>query len=157
MQQEEYLKDKINELAWKIKNKNIRDLERGNEFNRGHQTGSNLVKHENGDLLADSHNISNRLKNYFSQLLNVHNVSDVRQIEVHTAEPLVLYPSLFECEIAVLQISKSINRQLVIKFWQNLFKQGVKHYGLRSTNSFILFEIRKNCLISGRSPLKKTP
>jgi hypothetical protein len=32
------------------------------------------VKDENGDLLADSHNILNRWKNYFSQLLNVHNV-----------------------------------------------------------------------------------
>jgi hypothetical protein len=30
------------------------------------------VKDENGDLLADSHNILNRWKNYFSQLLNVH-------------------------------------------------------------------------------------
>jgi hypothetical protein len=40
------------------------------------------VKDENGDLLADSHNIFNRWKNYFSQLLNVHNVSDVRKIEV---------------------------------------------------------------------------
>jgi hypothetical protein len=39
------------------------------------------VKDENGDLLADSHNILNRW-NYFSHLLNVHNVSDVRQIEV---------------------------------------------------------------------------
>jgi hypothetical protein len=47
------------------------------------------VKDENGDLLADSHNILNRWKNYFSQLLNVHSVSDVRQIEVHTAESLV--------------------------------------------------------------------
>jgi hypothetical protein len=47
------------------------------------------MKDENGDLLADSHNILNRWKNYFSQLLNVHNVSDVRQIKVHTAELLV--------------------------------------------------------------------
>jgi hypothetical protein len=47
------------------------------------------VKDENGNLLADSHNILNRWKNYFPQLLNVHNISDVRQIEVHTAEPLV--------------------------------------------------------------------
>jgi hypothetical protein len=45
------------------------------------------VKDENGDLLADPHNILNRWKNYFSQLLNVHRVSDVRQIEIHTAEP----------------------------------------------------------------------
>jgi hypothetical protein len=35
----------------------------------------------------------NRWKNYFSQLLEVHNVSDIRQIEVYTAEPLVPGPS----------------------------------------------------------------
>jgi hypothetical protein len=40
------------------------------------------VKAENGDLLADYHNILCRWKNYFSQLLNVHNGSDVRQMEV---------------------------------------------------------------------------
>jgi hypothetical protein len=44
------------------------------------------VKDDNGDMLADSHSILNRWKNCFSQLFNVHNVSDVRQIEVHTAE-----------------------------------------------------------------------
>jgi hypothetical protein len=38
------------------------------------------VKDENGDMLADSKNILNT-KNYFSQLLNVHRVTDVRQIE----------------------------------------------------------------------------
>ena len=27
--------------------------------------------------------------NYFSQLLNVHEVSDARQTDIHTAEPLV--------------------------------------------------------------------
>jgi hypothetical protein len=50
---------------------------------------SNLVKDENGDLLANSHNMLNRWKNYFSQLLNilVHRVSDVKQTEIHTAEP----------------------------------------------------------------------
>jgi hypothetical protein len=90
----EYLKDKINELAVNSKNKNIRDLNRGiNEFKRGYQPRNILVKDENGDLLADSHNILNRWKNYYSQLLNVHNVSDVRQIEVYTAEPLVPGPS----------------------------------------------------------------
>jgi hypothetical protein len=51
------------------------------------------VKDENGDLLADSHNILNTWKNYFSQLLNVHDVSDVRQTEVHTAEPSVPGPT----------------------------------------------------------------
>jgi hypothetical protein len=45
----------------------------------GYQPGNILVKDENGDLLADSYNIVNRWKNYFSQLLNVHDVSDVGQ------------------------------------------------------------------------------
>jgi hypothetical protein len=62
-----YLKDKINELGTKSKSKNLRDLYRGiNEFKRGYQPRSNLMKDENGDLLAGSHNILNRWKNYFS-------------------------------------------------------------------------------------------
>jgi hypothetical protein len=59
------------------------------------------VNDENGDLLADSHSILNSWKNYFSQSLNEHNVSEVRQIEVHTAEPLVPGPSRLEVEIAI--------------------------------------------------------
>jgi hypothetical protein len=55
------------------------------------------VKAENCDLLADSHNILNRLEKYFSQLLTVH-----RQIQMHTAEPLIPDPSPFEVEIAVV-------------------------------------------------------
>jgi hypothetical protein len=40
------------------KNKNIRDLHREiNEFKRGYQLRYNLVKDENGEMLADSHNI----------------------------------------------------------------------------------------------------
>jgi hypothetical protein len=63
------------------------------------------VKDENGDLLADSHTILNRWKN-FSQLLNVHNVNDVRQVEVHTAEPLVPGPSCIEVKIALAKLKK---------------------------------------------------
>jgi hypothetical protein len=40
------------------------DLYRGiNEFKSSYQPRNNLVKDENGDLLADSNNISNRWKN----------------------------------------------------------------------------------------------
>jgi hypothetical protein len=60
-----------------------------------------LVKDENGDLLADSNTILNRWKSYFSQLLKVHNDNDVRQIEIHTTEPLVPGPSRLELEIAI--------------------------------------------------------
>jgi hypothetical protein len=42
----------------------------------GYKPGSNE------DLLADSHNILNRWKNYCSQLLNMHSVSNVKQIEI---------------------------------------------------------------------------
>jgi hypothetical protein len=62
------------------------------------------VKDENGDLLLDSHNILNRWKKYFSQILNVHNVSDVRQIEVHTTKPLVPGPSSLEVEIDIAKL-----------------------------------------------------
>jgi hypothetical protein len=64
------------------------------------------VKDENGDLLEDSHNILNRWKKYFSQLLNVHNVSEVRQIEVHTAAPLKPGPNRLEAEIATAKLKK---------------------------------------------------
>jgi hypothetical protein len=37
-----------------------------NDFKRGYQPRSNLVKDENDDFLADSHNILNRWRNYFS-------------------------------------------------------------------------------------------
>jgi hypothetical protein len=48
-------------LATYSKNKNIRDLYRGiNELKKDYQSRTNLVKDENGDLLADSHRILNR-------------------------------------------------------------------------------------------------
>jgi hypothetical protein len=59
-----------------------------------------------GDLLADSDNIVNRWKSYFSQLLNVHIGSDVRQIEICTAEPLVPGPGHFEVEISIAKLKK---------------------------------------------------
>jgi hypothetical protein len=105
---EEYLNDIFHELSMNSKNKNVRDLCRGiNEFKRGCQPRSNLVKDENGELFADFHNILNRWKNYSSQLLSVHNVSDVTQIEVHAAEPLLLLcSSRFEVEIAIVKLKK---------------------------------------------------
>jgi hypothetical protein len=39
--------------------------------------------------------------------LNVHGVNDVRQTEMHTAEPLGPEPSAFEVEIAI----EKLNRQ----------------------------------------------
>jgi hypothetical protein len=43
------------------------------------------MKDENVDLLADYHNSLNKWKKYFSQPLNVHNVSDVSETEMHNS------------------------------------------------------------------------
>jgi hypothetical protein len=114
----EYLKAKINELETNSKNRNIRDLYRGiNEFKRGYQPRTSVVKDEKGDLFADSHSILARWRNHFSQLLNIHVVND-RQTEVHAAEPLVPEPSAFEVEVAI-EKQKDTNHQVLIRYQQN--------------------------------------
>jgi hypothetical protein len=50
-------------MSWKliIKTRNIRDLYRGiNEFRKGSQPRINIIKDENGDLIADPQNVLNR-------------------------------------------------------------------------------------------------
>jgi hypothetical protein len=59
------------------------------------------MKAENGNLIADPQNVLNRWKNFCNQVLNAHGVHDVRQIDIHTAEPFVSEPSLVEVEIAI--------------------------------------------------------
>jgi uncharacterized protein YdiU (UPF0061 family) len=109
----------------------IKNLYRGiHEFKGGYQPRKILVKDENGDLLADSHNILNKWKNYFSQLLNVHNVSDVRQIEVRTTEPLVPGPNHLEVEIAECR-SKS-GHKIVNRSFENMSQ--FKYLGMTVTN-----------------------
>jgi hypothetical protein len=82
------MKDNIYEFETNSKIKNIRDLHRGIiDFKKGYQPRTNTVKNEKGDVVADCHSILAR--NYFSQLLNVYGVNDVRNAAKHTAEPLV--------------------------------------------------------------------
>ena len=84
-----FLKVKIEELETDIKINNVMDLYRGiNDFKKGYQPRTTIVKDEKGDLVADSHSIMAKWRNYFSQLLNVHEVKDVRQAEIHTVKPL---------------------------------------------------------------------
>jgi chemotaxis regulatin CheY-phosphate phosphatase CheZ len=99
-----YMKAKIEELETNSKIKSVRDLYRGiNDFKKGYQPRNNIVKDEQGDLVVDSHSILARWMNYFSQILNVHGVHDVRQAEIHTAKLLVLVPasSVSEFELAI--------------------------------------------------------
>jgi len=97
-----YLKGKIEELETNSKINNVRDLYWGiNDFKKGYQPRTITVKDEKGDLVADSHSIMTKWRNCYSQLLNIHGVKDVRQTEIHTAEPLVPEPSEFEVELAI--------------------------------------------------------
>jgi len=66
------------------------------DFKKGYQPRTNIVKDEKGDLVTDFYCILSRWRNYFFQLLKVRGVNDVRQTEIHTAEPLVPEPSAFE-------------------------------------------------------------
>jgi hypothetical protein len=97
-----YFKATIEELETNSKINNIRDLYRGiTSVKKGYQPRTRIIKDEKGDLFADSHRIMARWRNYFSNILNVRGVSDVRQAEIHTAEPLVPEPSALEVELAI--------------------------------------------------------
>jgi len=73
-----YLRAKIEKLETNSKIQNIRDLYRDiNDFKNGYQSRCNIVKDEKRDLVADSHSIVARWRNYFSQLFNMHGVKDV--------------------------------------------------------------------------------
>jgi len=84
-----YVRNKIEEIDTKSKIKNITNMYSIiNDFKNIYQDRTNIVKDEKGELVADSHRILTRWRNHFSQILNIHGVNDVRQTEIHTAEPL---------------------------------------------------------------------
>jgi hypothetical protein len=91
-----------------------------NEFKKDYQPRiTNVtIKDENGNLIADPQSVLNRWKNLFKQVLNVHGVHNVRQMNMHMAEPLVPEPSLVEAEIVIRKL-KVINPQVLIRFWPN--------------------------------------
>jgi hypothetical protein len=76
------------------------------EYKKGYQPRSNIKNDENGNLIIDPQNVLNRWKNFFNQSLDVYGFHDVRQMDVHTAEPLVPEPSLVEVEIAIGKFEK---------------------------------------------------
>jgi hypothetical protein len=99
----------------------VRDLYRGiNDFKKGYQPRNNIVKDEQ---IADSHSFLARWRNYFSEVLNVHGVNDVRPAEIHTAELLVPEPSVSEIELAIEKL-KSHKSAGIDKIPAELIKVG---------------------------------
>jgi hypothetical protein len=48
-------------------------------FKKGYQPRTNIEQDEKSDLVTGSHSILARFRNHFSQLFNIHGVSEVRQ------------------------------------------------------------------------------
>jgi hypothetical protein len=99
----EYLKAKVNEHETNTKNQNIRDLCRGI---KGYQPRTNIIKDKKGNLVADPPQYFDRWRTEFSQLLNVHGVNDVRQMEIHTVEPLMGESNAFEVDVAIGKLKR---------------------------------------------------
>ena len=145
-----YLKVKIEELESNSKINNIRDLYRdSNDVKKGYQPRTGIAKDEKGDLVADSHSIMARWRNYFFQILNVHGVSELRQAEIHTAVPLLPEPGALEVELAIENL-KSHKSPGIDQIPAELIKAGVGQFAVRFINLSLLFGIRRNCLKSGR-------
>jgi len=100
--------------------------------------------------VAEPHSIVARWRNYFSQLFNVHGVRDVRQEEIHTAEPLVLDSSAVEVALAIEKL-KSHKSPGIDQIPAELIKAGVEKFAWRFMNLLLLFGRRRNCLKSGRN------
>jgi hypothetical protein len=73
---------------------------------KGSQRRTDTVKDEKDDLVASCHSIMARWRNHFSQLFNVHEVYEVRQREIQTAEPPVPEPSDLEGELAIVKLKR---------------------------------------------------
>jgi hypothetical protein len=65
------------------------------EFKKGYQPRNDTVKDEKVDFDTDCHRNLVRWRSHFSHLFNVHEVSNVKQTEIHTEKPLVPEPSVF--------------------------------------------------------------
>jgi hypothetical protein len=77
-----------------------------NDFKKGYQSATNPVKDDQGYLITDSHSTLSRWRNHFSQLFNVHGVSDVRKTEIHIAEPPLPDLTVFEVEITIEKLKR---------------------------------------------------
>jgi hypothetical protein len=116
------------------------------DFQKGYQRRTNIVKNQKGDLVADSHSILVRWRNPFSQLLNIYEVNDVRETEIHTVKSLVPDPSAFNVELAIEKLESHKSPRM-----DQIPAELIKQFAMRSMNLLFLFGIRRNRLRRGRS------
>ena len=71
------------------------------DFKKDYQSRNNRAEDEKNDLDPDYNSILAAWRKHFSQLFNVLVVSEVRQTELHTTEPLVPEMNAFEFEMVI--------------------------------------------------------
>ena len=81
----------------------------------------------------------------------MHGVKDVRQAEIHTAEPLVPEPSAAEVELAINKLKSHKSPGIDQIPAELIIKQEVEQFAWRFINLLLLFGRRRNCLKSGRN------
>jgi len=139
---------------WKLKFMNLKltvtlklwDLYREiSYFKKGYKHRANTVKDEKTDMLTDSHSILARWRKHFSRLFDIHGVSDVRQKEIHSAEPPVPEPSAFAVEMAIGKV-KSHKSPGIDQIPAELIKMEGRTTRCEIHKQLIRFGIRRNCL-----------
>ena len=103
------------------------------KFIKGYQPRTNIVRDEKYDLVTGSHSILARWSNHFSQLFNIHGVSDFRRTEIHTAILLVPEPSAFEFEKDTEELTRHKSPG-TDQIPAELFQAGGRKLALRSIN-----------------------
>jgi len=88
--------------------------------------------------------------NYFSQLLNAHELNDARQASIHTEEPVVTKPSAFEFELAIGKL-RNHKPPGIYQTQSELMKAEGRTFCCAIHKLLFLFGIRRNCLKNGRS------
>jgi hypothetical protein len=88
-----------------VKTRTIETCRGINESKKGCHLRPILIKDENYDPFGVCHNILYKWKNYFAPIPNVRRTADVRQIEIHSAEPILPEhsPYYFEADIGKLK------------------------------------------------------
>ena len=91
------MKAKVNKLEENSKNKNIRVMYKGNnKFKKGYQLRTYVIKKHDGTIVVDTTCILSRWEQFFSNSLNVNQITTQEGSEVYTAEPDIPQPSLIE-------------------------------------------------------------
>jgi hypothetical protein len=101
-------------------------------------------------IWLDSYNILARWRNHFSHLVYVHGVNDVRETEIHRAEPQLPEPSVFEIEMAIEKLKRHKSTG-IDQIPAELIKAGNRTIPSEVHKLISSIGIRRNCLRNGRS------